>query len=288
MQKTQPRLAESTSVGQVHLTVADLDRSVAFYQDALGLQVLEREAKRASLGVEPIELLRLEALPGARRVSRATGLYHFAVRVPDRISLARWLDHAIKSRIAIDGASDHYVSEAIYLHDPDGHGIEIYADRPRALWENRLSEMGVLRPLDVNALLDQLDGSEPAYRGMPAGTDMGHVHLQVSDIPKTVAFYRDVLGFDLTMGYGDSAAFFSAGGYHHHIGTNTWHSRGAGPPPDDSLALQSATIVLASEAERDAVVARLRAAGHEPLTSDGAIVVEDPSGIKLRLDVAPS
>lgn len=288
MQTTRTKLADRTSVGSVALTVADIDRSVAFYGKVVGLETLNRDEGWASLGIGPTELLSLQALPGAGRIYRATGLYHFAIRVPDRHSLARWLTRAIELQTPIDGASDHYVSEAIYLHDPDGHGIEIYADRPRTLWEGRLSQMGSLRALNIADLLTQLDGTEPAMAKMPPGTDMGHIHLQVRDIPETISFYRDVLGFDLTMEYGDSAAFFSAGGYHHHIGTNTWHSRGAGPAPSGTASLQHATILLTDEEERHAVVERVRAAGHRAETYATELWVEDPSGIKLRLDVTSS
>ncbi|HEX2239748.1 MAG TPA: VOC family protein [Actinomycetota bacterium] len=286
MQTAQTHLADSTTVGMVELTVAGLDRSIGFYSDRLGLEVLDRNDAWAAMGVADTELLRLQALPGARRSYHATGLYHFAVRVPDRHSLARWLARAIELQTPIDGASDHYVSEAIYLHDPDGHGIEIYADRPRRVWEGRLSEMGALRALNIRDLLAQLDGTEPPMTKLPPGTDMGHIHLQVRDIPETIAFYRDVVGFDLTMEYGDSAAFFSAGGYHHHIGTNTWHSKGAGPSQDDTAALQFATIVLDSEEERRAVVERVRAAGHDAHVDGDDVLIQDPSGISLRLDWA--
>ncbi len=285
MQAAQTRLSDATAVGAVHITVGDLQRSLAFYGEVVGLRTLQRDDGRALLGVNGAELLTVEAVAGARSPFRATGLYHFAIRVPDRHSLARWLARAIDRQIPIDGASDHFVSEAIYLHDPDGHGIEIYADRPRTLWEGRVSAMGV-GALDIRGLLAQLDGTEPELNEMPPGTDMGHIHLQVGDIPETIAFYRDVLGFDLMMEYGDSAAFFSAGGYHHHIGTNTWHSKGAGPPPVGTASLQDATILLATEEERAAAVERVRAAGYQHEVDHDAVSVFDPSGIKLRLEVA--
>src|SRR5256714_2327194 len=179
-------------MGAVELSVADLDRSVDYWQRAIGLRVLERENGRASLGADR-ELLRFVEEPGARPSAGHTGLYHVALLLPDRASLARWLAHAVREQVALTGLSDHSVSEAIYLRDPDRHGIEIYADRPRELWEGRVGERMTTEPLDVKDLLGEADGD---FAGMPAGTTMGHVHLKVASIPQTVEFYRDVLGFD--------------------------------------------------------------------------------------------
>jgi catechol 2,3-dioxygenase len=242
--------------------------------------VLEQGVGEARLGAGGCELLRLTEIAGAPPSTRETGLYHFALLLPDRASLARWLAHAARTRVPLTGLSDHFVSEAIYLSDPDLHGIEIYADRPRELWEGQVMERMTTEPLDVRGLLGELDDpdAEP-FDGLPAGTTMGHVHLRVRDVAETVAFYRDVLGFDLTAQLGPMAAFFSAGGYHHHIGANTWESRGAGPPPEGAAALRSATIVLPDSAELERV---LEAAGaDEPL-------VRDPSGNALVLAVARS
>ena len=267
-------------MGAVELTVADLERSLAYYEKAIGLRTLERGGGRAALGTDGRELLVLVEEPGARPSIGHTGLFHFALLVPDRPSLARWLAHAARTRVPITGASDHWVSEALYLRDPDRHGIEIYADRPRELWEGKVARGMTTLPLDVDGLLRELDDpATSAFEGLPNGTTMGHVHLQVASIPETVDFYRDVLGFGLMTGMGDQAAFLGAGGYHHHLGANTWESRGGTPPPPGTAALRHATIVLPDSAERDRIVERVG----EVEELDGEPLVRDPSGNALVL-----
>jgi catechol 2,3-dioxygenase len=277
-------LPTTTSMGAVHVTVADLDRSLAYYGDTVGLAVLEEGSGAASLGAGDIELLGLVEEPGARPASRHTGLYHFALRVPERVDLARWLAHAARDRVTLLGMSDHFVSEAIYLTDPDGHGIEIYHDRARVVWEGLVASRMTTDPLDVADLMGEVEdpATEPFDR-LPAGTDMGHVHLQVADVAATIEFYRDVLGFDVTAELFGSAAFLAAGGYHHHVGANTWHSLGAPPPPAGTAALRHATIVLPDAGDRDRVAARVEATGQEPESREDGVLVRDPSGIGLLL-----
>jgi catechol 2,3-dioxygenase len=270
-----------TRMGAVELTVADLPRSLDYYTAAIGLELLADDDSEASLGAGGRELLHLRALPGARPADGYTGLFHFALLVPERIDLARWLAHAAATRVGLTGASDHFVSEAIYLRDPDGHGIEVYWDRPRALWEGQVSRMGTW-PLDVESLLGELDDPrEPGFDGLPAGTTMGHVHLRVADVDETVRFYRDALGFGLMAQLGPQAAFLSAGGYHHHLGANTWESRGAPAAPDGYATLDHATVVLPGSEERDLAAARLEDAGHR---LDGWLV-RDPSHNAILLEV---
>jgi catechol 2,3-dioxygenase len=272
-------------MGAVELTVADLDHSLDYYRDQIGLEVLAREDGRASLGGHGgSELLGLVEEPGARPADGYTGLFHFALLLPERRDLARWLAHAGRDRVQLTGLSDHFVSEAIYLRDPDRHGIEIYADRPREIWEGKVMERMTTAPLDVEGLLGELDDptSEP-FEGMPAGTTMGHVHLRVSEIPETIRFYQGVLGFDLMAAPGPQAAFLAAGGYHHHVGANTWESPGAPRPPAGTAALRHATIVLPDEDSRDEVVARVTDAGQEPEQTPAGPVVRDPSGNSLLL-----
>jgi catechol 2,3-dioxygenase len=277
-------LPATTRMGAVRLTVADLERSLGYYGREVGLELLSRDGSRARLGAGRTELLELVEEPGARPAHNHTGLYHFALLVPERADLARWLAHAARERIALLGMSDHFVSEAIYLTDPDGHGIEIYCDRPRELWEGQVMSRMTTEPLDVASLLAELDDPATApFDGLPAGTDMGHVHLQVADLPASVSFYRDVLGFDLMAELFGSAAFFGAGGYHHHVGANVWHSRGAAPPPDGTAALREATVVLPDAAERDRVAERVADAGQEPERRADGVLVRDPSGINLLL-----
>jgi catechol 2,3-dioxygenase len=272
-------IAPTTTVGPVSLTVSDIQRSLDYYGKEIGLDVLESGGGRASLGAAGVELLDLTEEPGARPSVGETGLFHFALLVPDRASLARWLAHAARDRVALTGMSDHFVSEAIYLNDPDRHGIEIYADRPRAVWDGQVARMTTL-PLDVESLFSELDDPErEPFDGLPGGTTMGHVHLRVADIPETQRFYRDVLGFEEMARYGDQASFFAAGGYHHHIGANTWESRGGRPPAPGTAALRHATIVFPDAAERDRAVEAVGPFEEHP---DGPLV-RDPSGNALLL-----
>ena len=273
-------------MGPVELTVADHDRSREYYEQVIGLRVLDQDGPMMSLGVDGTELLVLVEETGATPALGHTGLFHFALLLPDRPSLARWLAHAGRDRVPLAGLSDHFVSEAIYLSDPDLHGIELYADRPRQTWEGRVEAGMTTLPLDVQSLLGELDdpATEP-FDGLPVGTTMGHVHLRVAAIPDTLAFYRDVLGFELMASYGAQAAFLAAGGYHHHVGANTWQSGGAPPPPPGTAALRRATIVLPDAAERDRVAGRVADAGQEPQKGENGVAVLDPSG--NRLLVAP-
>src|SRR5439155_8590131 len=193
-------LPAETSMGPVQLTVSDLERSLDYYRTVVGLDVLEQGAGRASLGADSTELLGLVEEPGAEPTDGYTGLFHFALLVPDRPALARWLAHAVRERFPLTGLSDHYVSEAIYLRDPDRHGIEIYADRPHELWEGQVGSRMTTEPLDADDLLRELgDPASADFEGLPVGTTMGHVHLKVAAIPETVRFYRDLIGFDLVV-----------------------------------------------------------------------------------------
>ncbi|MDQ2983930.1 MAG: VOC family protein [Actinomycetota bacterium] len=273
----------ATTMGAVHLTVTDLDRSLDYYSTAVGLGVLDRSERRAALGGDQ-ELLVLVEEPGARPAVGHTGLYHFALLVPERADLARWLAHAVRDRVPLVGLSDHFVSEALYLSDSDRHGIEIYWDRPREVWEGRVGERLTTMPLDVDGLLGELDdpASSP-FDGLSPGTVMGHVHFKVTRIPETLGFWRDELGFGLMAEFANSAVFLSAGGYHHHVGANSWESAGAPPPPEESAALRHATIVLPSPEERDKLVGRLADGGREVEELPEGPLVRDPSGIGLVL-----
>jgi len=273
-----------TRLGAVHLTVADLDRSVDYYEREIGLAVRERSDDRAAVGTGGDDLLVLVEEQGARPADGFSGLYHFALLVPERSDLARWLAHAARDRVQLVGMSDHFVSEALYLRDPDHHGIEIYADRPRELWEGQVWQRMTSLPLDADDLVSTLDNTVSAeFNGLPQGTVMGHVHLRVSEIAPTVAFYGDALGFGLMAQLGAHAAFLSAGGYHHHLGANTWESAGRGQAPQGYASLRHATIVLPSAESRDALVERAGGAVDE---ADGAPVIRDSSGNRLALATA--
>jgi catechol 2,3-dioxygenase len=248
-------------MGSVHLTVADLDRSLAYYEQSIGLRVHAREDGTARLGTSGEDLLVLTEQPGAVPADGFSGLFHFALLLPTRADLGRWLVHAAETRVPLTGMSDHRVSEALYLRDPDYHGIEIYADRPRELWEGRVGELMTTMPLDTDDLVRGV-GDLP-FTGLPDGTTMGHVHFCVAEIPTTVEFYLG-LGFELMAELRAQAAFLASNGYHHHVGANTWSSAGAKYAPPDRARLIGATILGAAE-DRELV---------------------DPSGIPLTLSSA--
>jgi catechol 2,3-dioxygenase len=279
-------IPEQTTVGEVHLTVADADRSAGFYESEIGLRVRERGDGRLVLGGDR-DLLVLHEVPGATPAHGFSGLYHFALLLPERADLARWLVHAARDRVPLTGLSDHFVSEAIYLNDPDGHGIEIYWDRPREVWEGQVEQRMTTLPLDTDDLLGVLDDPRSAtFEGLPGATTMGHVHLRVADIDATVHFYRDLLGMALMAQLGPQAAFLSAGGYHHHLGANVWESRGRPQPPPGRATLELATIVLPDAEARDRLAAHVTAGGHEARETETGVLLNDPSGNPVELRAA--
>jgi catechol 2,3-dioxygenase len=269
-----PALPAALRLGAVHLAVTDLDRSIAFYQDAIGLRGHSREDEVAALGAGGEDLLVLHEAPFARPAGRHAGLYHFALLHPSREELARALVRLASTRTPIEGASDHGISEAIYLPDPDGNGIELAADRPRGSWP---SDWGQLRPqpLDMHGLLGLVTGEEPRRHADPA-LAVGHLHLHVGDVERGLAFYRDVVGFEV-QALLPSAAFLSAGGYHHHLGVNVWRGPGVPPAPPDAVGLREWTVVLPADAAAG-VLARLDAAG---VPHDGGLAA-DPWGNAIR------
>jgi len=274
-----------TRMGAVHLSVADLDRSLRFYEEAVGLRVHERSGGRAALGTGGEDLLVLVEQPGARPALGYSGLFHFALLVPERADLARWLAHAARDEVPLAGLSDHFVSEAIYLSDPDEHGIEIYRDRPREGWEGQVARRLTTLPLDTDSLLSELaDPLREPFEGLAEGTVMGHVHFRVADGTRSVDFYGGVLGLDLMAQLGDQAAFLGAGGYHHHVGANTWQSAGAPAAPPDLAGLRHATVLLPDAAAVDALAGQVERAGQVPEPLDGGgMLVRDPSGNALAL-----
>lgn len=277
-----------TDIGDLSLTVADLDRSIAFYTGPLGFEVLSRGDGTATLGAGGRPLLHLTEYPGAKPwPGYATGLYHFAILLPTRADLGRWLRNWLSYGYPLPGQGDHIVSEALYLSDPDGNGIEVYRDRPREEWEweNGTVRMATL-PVDIHGLLDLAEREGKPWSGFPAGTTIGHMHLQVGDIPQAAAFYSDLLGFDIVAQM-PSALFVSAGGYHHHLGLNTWHSRGAKPAPEGTAGLREFTIDFADDAARAPVLERLANAGQAIEWEDGIAIVRDPWSNRLRLRVRP-
>jgi catechol 2,3-dioxygenase len=281
------RLADTTRLGAVHLTVTNLDRSVAFYQDALGLRLHRREDPVAAMGAGGEDLVVLVEEQAARRAGRHAGLYHFALLVPSRDELARALQRLAVTRTPIEGASDHGISEAIYLPDPDGNGIEIAADRPREVWP-KLETLGRPNPLDLYGLLGTL-GDAPPVRHADPGTIVGHVHLHVNDMAAARGFYEDGIGF-APMTVMANAAFVSVAGYHHHLGFNTWRGEGipAAPAADTVAGLRHWTVLVHGAAERDAVRARLDDAGVAVTERADGLLVHDPAGIPVLLALDPA
>ena len=307
------------SIGAVHLTIADLDRSVRFYETHLGFITHHRDAPTARLGAGGADLLVLAQSETTRRVSGTTGLYHFAILVPTRRDLARSFRRLIETRTLMRGAADHGVSEALYIADPDGNGIEIYRDRPREEWPFSAGRLRMTAdPLDLVDLLGasgaggagESGGAGGASRAggaggagesggaggasgeggaggerLPQGTIIGHVHLHVAHLDEAERFYGDVLGFQIMQRYGPGALFVSAGGYHHHVGLNTWAGVGALPAPPGAIGLRHFEVTLASEAALGAVASRARAAGLHLEGMDAGLLVRDPSnnGVLFKL-----
>jgi catechol 2,3-dioxygenase len=278
------RLPESTHLGRVRLQVADLDRSIAFYEEVLGLRVIDRSADSARLGPhgEDREIVRLHQLASAKPVPRRglLGLYHFAILLPDRASLGRFISH-LADIGAYAGMADHFVSEAVYLTDPDGLGIEVYADRPRDAWKYDERQLYMTTDhLDVDDLMRAARGER--WSGMPPGTVLGHVHLYVGDIAKAESFYHDALGFDKVVWSYPGALFMSAGGYHHHLGTNTW-ARGAPPATDADARLLEWEIIVPSRKDAEEAAKHVAAAGYDAKADGGEWILTDPWGTSLRL-----
>ncbi|GAA0596281.1 VOC family protein [Craurococcus roseus] len=269
-------------IGRVRLRVRDCAGVAGFYRDVLGLVPLEEAAGRVVLGAAGTALLELVGDPSLAPLDRRqAGLFHTAFLLPDRASLARWLRFAAERRIRLHGASDHGVSEAIYLADPEGNGIEVYADRPVSAWHSEGGRVDMPSdPLDLEGLLAA--AADGRWTGMPAGGVVGHVHLQVGDTVAAELFYRDLLGFDVTCRY-PGGSFFGAGGYHHQLAANAWNSRGAGPRPDRMAGLDAVELVVPDGAARIAVEGRARAAGLGVEGEGAARVLRDPWGTAITL-----
>ncbi len=278
--KPSPRpisLPAATSVGEVHLTVRDFKKSLPFYQNVMGMKLHSNVQGVAHLGAGGDDLLTLTENPDAKIVRRAPGLYHFAILVPSRFELARSLRRFAENDIEL-GFGDHVVSEAIYLSDPDGNGIEVYRDRPRSEWYDAQGNfvMGTL-PVDVQGVMGELAQERDAWQGLDRDTIMGHIHLKSSNVKRDEPFYRDLIGLDEMANLQGSAAFLSAGGYHHHLGMNSWESANAAPPPPDSVGLQYFVLNLPNQTELERVTNRLFQAGIPMQDTEAGILTRDPS-----------
>jgi catechol 2,3-dioxygenase len=283
------RLPADARIGRVRLRVADLARALAFYRDILGLELGQEETNTVTLsarsGDSPRALMVLEERPGISRRPRrptTTGLYHVALLVPSRQELGRALIGLSEAGYPLRGVADHGVSESLYLDDPDGNGLEIYADRPRALWP--LQE-GVVQltvdPMDVDGVTAAGRESAAGWRGLPAETVVGHVHLTVSRMERAVGFYRDVIGFDVMMRI-PSLTAVSAGGYHHHLNLNTWAGEGAPADSEQVAGLATWELTVPGDHDRRALIDRLAAAGALIETSNG-VLAADPDRIPIEI-----
>jgi catechol 2,3-dioxygenase len=273
-----------TTLGLVHLTVSDFNRVLPFYRQVLGFKEHRRHDGTVYLGGGGLDVLALTENPEARRMRGTTGLYHFAVLVPSRLQLAHSLKRIAETETPVQGFADHLVSEAIYLADPEGNGIEIYRDRPRSDWYDAQGNflMGT-EPLDLRDLLAELHDQPEAWNGLDPATRLGHMHLHVANIRAAEKFYVDVLGFGEMANLG-TAGFVSAGGYHHHIGFNTWGTAGAPPPPPDALGLRNFIVQLPNQDELGKVLDRVTRAGLRVEETDEGLLVRDPSqnGVVLK------
>jgi catechol 2,3-dioxygenase len=277
-------LPSNAHIGQVELKISNLEQSLAFYAGMLGLQVLSKDGEQARLASgDSQDLIQLRALPGAsRKPPRTTGLYHIAIRLPDRHALGAVFQRLLEQRYPLQGAADHLVSEAIYLADPDGNGLELYCDRPRAEWPEFNGQISMSTdPLDAAGLLSS---ASPGWNGIHPATDIGHVHLHVSDLEKAEAFYCGLLGFEVTQRSYPGALFVSAGGYHHHVGLNTWAGRGASPPPPQAVGLGAFQLAIPNAHERQELLQRVQAA-QSPFHAqeDGVFRLNDPDGNTIEI-----
>jgi catechol 2,3-dioxygenase len=279
-------MAQST-IGTVYLNVANLEQLAAFYQDIIGLKVHRRDGNTLHLGVGGDDLLVLTETPGGKRVPGTTGLYHFAILVLSRLDLARSLKHIAETNTPLQGLSDHFVSEAIYLADPEGNGIEIYRDRPASGWfQDGSLHMGTVA-MDVDGVLGELDRQDEdiPWTGLHPDTVMGHIHLHVASVRESEAFYRDLLGFDVMLNM-ESATFMSVDRYHHHIGANTWAGRV--PPPPSTLGLDKYVIHLPGSDQLNAILTRLDQANVPVEESGVGYRVADPSNNYIVLTAPAS
>lgn len=269
-------------IGTISLVVRDLDTVSRFYEDAIGLNVLERFGGTARLGTASTVLLEVVHDPAARRCGpREAGLFHTAFLLPSRADLGAWIAFASEQRITVHGASDHAVSEAVYLSDPEGNGIEIYADRSADQWP--VTPTGYAMPsdpLDIQALVVAAGGRH--WRGFPDDGIVGHMHLQVGAIAPAEAFYRDLLGFDITCRY-PGGSFFGSGGYHHQIATNIWNSRNAAPRKDAVTGLSCFELIARDRSVVDGAAGRLTAASVATTPLKGGFAVQDPWGTRILL-----
>jgi catechol 2,3-dioxygenase len=286
------RLPVETHIGHVHLQVSDLERTLAFYGGLLGFQQAARDGAKARLsatGQAPYHVVLTERSGAQRKPGGTTGLYHVAIRFLHRRALSRVFRRLVAHKWPFQGFADHLVSEALYLADPDGNGLELYVDRPREQWRRPNGQIEMATDLlDVESLLAEAENDSMPWTGADPGTDIGHVHLHVSDLSQAEAFYSGLLGLDVTQRNYPGALFLSVGGYHHHLVVNVWAGVGAPPPPSDAVGLLSFGLVLPSEEAWQVLHTRLRESGvgMEELPTDAQatnVLIHDPDGNGVEL-----
>ena len=274
----------NTHVGQVRLTIEDLDRSLKFYQEIMGFAILDRTDTTANLTADgKTSILKLEQPEGIQpKQARTTGMYHFALLLPTRKDLANFVIHLSENNIQM-GAADHLVSEALYIKDLDGNEIEIYVDRDPEVWDWNGEEVAMTTdPLNFQELISHRVPDEK-WVGLPTETVMGHIHLHVAELEKTEEFYVKGLGFDVVNRFGSQALFLSTAKYHHHIGLNTWNGVGAAKPAENTVGMESVEFIYNDKAAIEATVAKLEKIGATVVEEDGRTFTYDPSGIKIEL-----
>ena len=282
------QISAATQPGHLSLKVADLEQQTKFYTEVIGLTLLKQTNWTSVLGVDKEILLVLKKVENPLPVSKKTGLFHVAFLLPTRKDLGNALIHYLTNKAPLIGASDHGYSEALYLNDPEGNGIEVYSDKPRKLWDIRSDGeiVGITVELDGDDLIESADGK---WQGFPKGSSIGHVHLKVADLKQTEDFYTEVLGLDLKTNYGNQAKFFAAGDYHHHIGSNIWLGRNTPAMLENDLGLDYYTFSVSSEKE----IARIEQHWQEMAVSyqnesSSSLLICDPNGIKIKIQVEKS
>lgn len=278
------QLHEQTQIGKVVLKVANLEKMIAFYTQVIGLSLIEKNQQTARLGTTEKILLELIKVENPLPLTRKTGLFHVAFLLPTRKDLGNTLIHYLQSNAPIDGASDHGYSEALYLTDPEGNGIEVYRDKPKSEWDIREDGeiVGITKEMDAEGIVAAADSQQSSF---PTGTIVGHVHLKVADLAQTETFYTQVVGLSLKNNFGNQAKFFAAGDYHHHIGSNTWMGKGVPPMADNDLGLAYYTFVLPDKEAFESLLTHLEKKNVSfTLESSRRLALLDPNGIQVKME----
>lgn len=278
------QLHEQTQIGKVVLKVANLEKMIAFYTQVIGLSLIEKNQQTARLGTTEKILLELIKVENPLPLTRKTGLFHVAFLLPTRKDLGNTLIHYLQSNAPIDGASDHGYSEALYLTDPEGNGIEVYRDKPKSEWDIREDGeiVGITKEMDAEGVVAAADSQQSSF---PTGTIVGHVHLKVADLAQTETFYTQVVGLSLKNNFGNQAKFFAAGDYHHHIGSNTWMGKGVPPMADNDLGLAYYTFVLPDKEAFESLLTHLEKKNVSfTLESSRRLALLDSNGIQVKME----